>query len=206
MGEALIAGMMDRGMIIEVDHFPQWAYHRIFEILEDNDYPAAGTHGRNYNGRIYALGGTSKINLGRCQDADNPGSTLSGLLDEVDLITANGGYPGVGFGFDYNGFAGAPGPRFGEDGCSTPQDNEMSYPFTSYGGDVEFTEPFIGNRQMDFDTEGLAHIGLLPELIQDARTDAVSDDDLEPLFRSAEAYIRMWEKAESRAEAIRAGK
>jgi hypothetical protein len=46
---------------------------------------------------------------------------------------------------------------------------------------------------------------MLPELIEDARHDAVSDDDLEPLFRSAEGYIRMWELAEARAEALRGG-
>ena len=205
LGETLMQGMMERGMIIEVDHFPQWSYQRAFEILEENDYPAAGTHGRNWNGRIFALGGVSNIGLGRCQDPDNPGSTLQGFLDEAALIEASGGYPAPGLGFDLNGFAGAPRPRFGENGCSTPQENPITYPFTSYAGDVEFTQPHVGEREIDFDTEGLVHIGMLPELLQDARADAVSDSDLEPLFRSAEGYIRMWEKAEERAAAIRAG-
>ena len=53
--------------------------------------------------------------------------------------------------------------------------------------------------RLDFNTEGLVHIGLLPELIEDARRDAVDPKDIEPLFRSAEAYIRMWERAEQRA-------
>ena len=202
-GETLLSEMMARGMIIEVDHFSQWSYQRAFEILEENDYPAAGTHGRDANGRIYAVGGISKINLGRCQDADSPGSTLSGLLSEVDLITAMGGYPAVGFGFDLNGFAGAPGPRFGDGGCSSDQPNATSYPFTSYAGDVTFTEPSLGSRMVDFDTEGMIHIGLLPELLEDARRDAVSEEDLEPLFRSAEGYIRMWEKAEARGAEMR---
>jgi len=35
------------------------------------------------------------------------------------------------------------------------------------------------------------------------RRDAQSDADLEPLFRSAEAYLRMWKKAEDRAQEIR---
>ncbi|MFT5687074.1 MAG: microsomal dipeptidase-like Zn-dependent dipeptidase, partial [Myxococcota bacterium] len=193
------------GMIIEIDHFPQWSYQRAFEILEENDYPAAGTHGRDGNGRIYAIGGISKINLGRCQDSDNPGSTLDELRNEVDLITTMGGYPAVGFGFDLNGFAGAPGPRFGDDGCSSEQGNETVYPFTSYAGDITFTQPNLGARAVDFDTEGMLHIGLLPELLEDARKDAVSEDDLEPLFRSAEGYIRMWEKAEERAAELRGG-
>ena len=41
------------------------------------------------------------------------------------------------------------------------------------------------------------------EYIEDARKDAVSEDDLEPLFRSAEGYLRMWEKAEARGRALR---
>jgi|GEM_PF-6595940 len=45
----------------------------------------------------------------------------------------------------------------------------------------------------------MIHIGLLPEVIEDARRDGVSDKQLEPRFRSAEAYIRMWVKAEKRA-------
>ena len=106
------------------------------------------------------------------------------------------------FGFDLNGFAGARGPRFGDEGCGPDQENPITYPFESFAGDVEFTEPSVGNRVIDFNTEGMVHIGLLPELLQDARADAVSDDDIEPIFRSAEGYIRMWEKAEARGQAL----
>jgi len=45
---------------------------------------------------------------------------------------------------------------------------------------------------VDFNTEGMIHIGLLPELIEDVRRDGLSDAEFEPLFRSAEGYIRMW--------------
>ncbi len=202
LGEFLFDGMMTRGMIIEVDHLPMWSYRRAFEILETHDYPAAGTHGRHWDGRIYELGGTSKVGLGRCHDPENPGSTLSSLQSELEIIEAAGAYPAVGFGFDLNGFAGAHGPRMGEGDCSTKQVNPITYPFDAYAGDVQFTAPYVGERAIDFGTEGMVHIGLLPELLQDARTDAVSDADLEPLFRSAEAYVRMWEKAEERAAAL----
>lgn len=203
LGETLLLEMMARGMIIEFDHLPQWSKERAYELLEENDYPAAGTHGGNQDGRLYQLGGISKLNLGRCR-GDQPGAMVQPLLDRVAIIEDNGGYPAEGFGFDLNGFAGAPGPRFaeGEAACPTPQDDPVTYPFTSYAGDVEFTEPSIGNRVLDFNTEGLVHIGLLPELIEDARRDAVAETDLEPLFRSAEGYIRMWEKAEARAAAL----
>ena len=201
LGETLIEAMMNRGMILEIDHLPQRSYERAYELLEAADYPAAATHGSNWDGRLYALGGVSKTSLGRCRDPQQPGATLQGLLQRVGLIEANGGYPAEGFGFDLNGFAGARGPRFGDGACPTEQTDPITYPFDSYAGDVTFTQPVIGNRQLDFNTEGLVHIGLLPELLQDARGDATSDADLEPLFRSAEGYLRMWEKAEQRAAA-----
>lgn len=199
LGEALIDGLMDRGMIIEVDHLPRWSYQQAYDILEENDYPAAGTHNRHWEGRIFELGGIASFGMERCQDADNPGSAVDSITARADLIAEKGGYPGVTLGFDLNGFAGGARPRFGEDGCGSEQPNPMSYPFTSYAGDVTFTEPYVGNRAIDFDTEGMVHIGMLPELIQDARADALDDADIEPLFRGAEAYIRMWELAEARA-------
>ena len=41
---------------------------------------------------------------------------------------------------------------------------------------------------------------LVAELIEDVRRDGVTDEELEPLFKSAEGYIRLWEKSERRAE------
>ncbi len=203
LGETLMNEMMRRGMIIEIDHMNQRAYQRAMEILEAADYPPVCTHGTNAGGRVYALGGISKSGLGRCHDPANPGSTFNRFRDRVQLIADNGGYPAEGFGFDLNGFAGYPGPRFGDrSGCSTPQEDPITYPFTSYAGDVTFTEPQLGDRAVDFNTEGFTHIGMLPELIQDSRLDGVTDAELESVFRSAEAYIRMWERAEARAAAM----
>ncbi|MCB9756671.1 MAG: hypothetical protein H6713_42685 [Myxococcales bacterium] len=204
LGETLMHELMARGMIIEVDHLPRRSYVRAYELLVEADYPAAGTHGQNNNGLIYKLGGVSKTNLGRCRDPENPGAVFDSLKGRVALIEQNGGYPAEGFGFDLNGFAGARGPRFGDGACAAPQDDPITYPFTSLAGDVEFTQPWVGNREIDFNTEGFVHIGMLPELLQDARGDADSDADFDPLLHSAEGYIRMWERAESRGAALSA--
>lgn len=203
LGEFLMQEMMQRGMVIEIDHMPRRSYQRAFEILQANDYPAAGTHGNNNDGKLYELGGVSKFNFGSCSDPDQPGTRDDNLQERLALIEAAGGYPAEGLGFDLNGFAGAPGPRFGENSvCSEPQENPVTYPFTGYAGDITFTEPRLGNRTVDFNTEGFVHIGMLPELIEDVRHDGVTDEDLEPLYRSAEAYLRMWEKAERRGQAL----
>ena len=201
LGEHLITQMMARGMIIEVDHLPQWSYVRAYEMLQEAKYPASGSHGRNNEGLLYELGGVSTTGFGRCRDAQ-PGATVQGFKDKIDFIASKGGYPAEGFGFDLNGFAGARGPRFGEGVCPAPQADPITYPFASYAGDIELTQPVVGNRELDFNNEGLVHIGLLPELLEDARRDAVDPKDLEPLFRSAEGYIRMWELAEARAEEL----
>jgi microsomal dipeptidase-like Zn-dependent dipeptidase len=204
LGELLLREMMARGMIIEVDHLSRRAYERTFEILMENDYPAAATHGSTAGGRVYELGGISNTGLGRCGDPGNPGRMGEGFVRRIQNIRDHGGYPAEGFGFDLNGFAGAPRPRFGPDSrCTDPQAAPITYPFTSYRGDVTFTEPRLGDRTVDFNTEGMIHLGLVAELIEDVRRDGTGDRDLEPLFRSAEGYLRMWEKAEARAAALR---
>ncbi|MDJ0866085.1 MAG: hypothetical protein QNK03_08255 [Myxococcota bacterium] len=204
LGEHLIEQMMRRGMIIEIDHLPRRAYKRAFEMLVENDYPAAGTHGLDNDGALYHLGGVSKSGFGRCRSATESATMDDGFQRDIERIEDNGGFPAQGFGFDLNGFAGAPGPRFGpRSGCAAPQEGPITYPFESYAGDVTFEQPRVGNRTLDFNTEGLVHIGLVPELIEDVRRDGVSDAELEPLFKSAEGYLRMWEKAERRAEALR---
>jgi len=121
-----------------------------------------------------------------------------------DAIEAAGGFGAEGFGFDFNGLAGVSNPRFGPDAnCAQEQQNPIEYPFLSFDGSVSFEEPTMGERVVDFNTEGMIHIGLVAEMIEDARRTGVTDEDLDILFKSAEAYIRVWERAESRAAARR---
>ncbi|MEM6581448.1 MAG: hypothetical protein AAF699_09255 [Pseudomonadota bacterium] len=204
LGEFLVMELMKRGMIIEIDHFPRKSYQRAFELLQAFDYPAMGTHGRNKNGELYQLGGMSTLSLGRCRTPGVPATMDDSFQARIQLIRENGGYPAEGFGFDLNGLSSYPLPRFGERSrCSEPQTDEgITYPFTSYGGDVTLTQPVVGNRILDFNTEGMVHLGLVAEVIEDVRRDGVTDAELEPLFRSAEAYLRVWEKSEARGKQI----
>jgi hypothetical protein len=205
LGEFLMQEMMKRGMVIEVDHMPRKSYRRAYEILEENDYPAVGSHGRNNNGRLYRLGGMSKFNFGRCRSRDEPATMDDSFQARIQLMRDVGAFAAEGFGFDLNGFAGAPGPRFGEHSdCADPQtDAGITYPFTSYAGDITLQQPVVGDRTLDFNTEGMVHLGLVAELIEDVRRNGVTDEELEPLFKSAEGYLRMWEKSERRGAALR---
>ena len=198
IGEYLVERMMDRGMLIDIAHLPRWSYHRTFELTDAVGYPVFSTHGATFGGRVFTNGGLVQTGFRRCGNPDQPGELVRSITDMAAAVEAEGGYPAAGLGFDLNGFAGGPRPRFGPDsGCGATQINPVEYPFTSFGGDVMFTAPRLGERDVDFNTEGMIHLGLLPELIEDARRDGATDEDLEPLFRSAETYIRTWERAES---------
>ena len=194
-GRDLIRGIMERGMIPEIDHLPRRTYVEVFEMLEEANYPAAATHGNTNRGKLYEIGGLSISGISRCSTGE-PGSLMRGFRAQKEEIDAAGAYPGLGFGFDFNGMATMPRPRFGElANCGEEQSNPVEYPFVSFDGAVEFTQPVVGERVVDFNTEGMVHIGMVAEMLEDARLDGATDEDFELIFRSAEAYIRMWEKA-----------
>lgn len=124
----------------------------------------------------------------------------------------------VGLGSDFNGLIATTGPRFGGKACwhdpaPSPQTGGVVYPFPIFapagvnaGMLGHATSPdrwarsniFAAPHQepWDYNNDGLAHIGLLPDFIADLRSVGMTDAQLQPLFRSAEAYIRMWERAE----------
>ena len=57
-------------------------------------------------------------------------------------------------------------------------------------------------RDFDINLDGMAHYGLLPDLLQDMRNSGLSAEDLAPLFRSAYDYVQMWDKCLQRAPQI----
>lgn len=206
-GRALMEGIMARGMLPELDHLPRRAYLTAFEMLEEADYPALATHYNTHGGRLWDIGGSSIQTMVRCPDPAEPGAMFDLFRAQSEARVAAGLHPGVGLGFDFNGLASITPPRFGPDApCAEDgpeQQNPVQYPFTSFAGDVTFTAPYMGERAVDFNTEGVIHIGMVAELVEDARRTGVSDEDLEILFRSAEGYIQLWERAEARAAELR---
>lgn len=58
------------------------------------------------------------------------------------------------------------------------------------------TRSTAGRRDFDINIDGMAHYGMLPDLLQDMRN--VGVQQLDALYRSAEDYIRVWERCEAR--------
>jgi hypothetical protein len=116
----------------------------------------------------------------------------------------------VAMGSDFNGIAGHVGPRFGSGSCGgnwverTKQElanNRLIYPFT-LPGFGSFNKQQSGQRYFDFNNDGLAHIGLLPDMIGDLKAIGLTDQQLQPLFGSAQAYITSWLKVGMEAPSI----
>jgi microsomal dipeptidase-like Zn-dependent dipeptidase len=114
-------------------------------------------------------------------------------------VQAMGGAP-VAMGSDFNGIAGHVGPRFGNGACAgsagqrVAQErahNRLVYPFTVPGFGT-FDRQVSGQKIYDFNVDGLAHIGLFPDLVADLKNIGVTDEQLKPLFGSAQAYLNMW--------------
>jgi microsomal dipeptidase-like Zn-dependent dipeptidase len=118
---------------------------------------------------------------------------------------------GVAFSSDWGAMFFSTAPRCPEDdscivlvNCEDPDDpatcdkvdTSLKYPFTIEGVDGVFYEQLTGEKFFDFNKDGLAHVGLLPDFIADLKNVGLTEEELRPLFRSADTYIRMWEKAE----------
>jgi hypothetical protein len=76
----------------------------------------------------------------------------------------------------------------------------VSYPEIAslYTVDGRMTRSTGGDRDWDINLDGMAHYGLLPDFLQDVRNVGVAESELAPLYRSAEDYIRVWERCEAR--------
>jgi microsomal dipeptidase-like Zn-dependent dipeptidase len=132
---------------------------------------------------------------------------------------------GVGMATDFT-FIPNVGPRFGRDACWAyhlagdakkerslnpgqfavdAQDRGVKYKEFAHARVVQVgdNEPLASYRMegrnppsFDFNVDGLAHYGLIPDMLQDLKNLGMTTSDFEALFSSAESYIEMWEKTE----------
>ncbi|MEM8593627.1 MAG: hypothetical protein AAGF06_02255 [Pseudomonadota bacterium] len=197
LGKDLLGAMINRGMIIDTGHFTSASYKQSYEIFENRNYPPVDTHHNTFDSQLMKLGGFTNGSLNsNCRGDDTPvGHHYLKMLSKFEAV----GNPDatLGLGYDFNGLSDYAYPRYGDNAkCKVPQAeaDKLTYPFTSYGGDVVFDKLTTGNKTFDFNFEGLSHVGMLPDAIQDLRNGGVTDEKLQPLFKSADGYIKMWER------------
>jgi microsomal dipeptidase-like Zn-dependent dipeptidase len=57
----------------------------------------------------------------------------------------------------------------------------------------------VGSRDFDYNLDGFAHYGMLPDFLQDLHNVGLGDEHTHSLYHSAEAYIQTWEKCGTRS-------
>jgi hypothetical protein len=183
LGEHLVNGMVDRGMIVDPDHLDVVSRKRLLDILEARGYSGViSSHSWSTSDaypRIYRLGGIVTPYAGDSGTFVKAWREIKPKADKRFTF-------GFGYGADMNGFGAQGGPRHG--------DNPVTYPFTSFDGKVTFDRAHAGVRSWDISKDGVAHYGLYPDWIEDLRRIA-GDEIVRDMARGSEAYLQMWERA-----------
>lgn len=185
LGDYAVRGMMKRKMMLEIDHMSVKAAGQAFDILESESYPGViSSHSwmdLGWTERLYKLGGFAAAYMGGSEGFSAEAKRTDALRDKYNV--------GYGYGTDMNGVGGWPGPR----GADAP--NKVTYPFRSTDGGSLIDKQTAGQRTWDFNTDGAAHYGMVPDWIEDIRLvggQGVVDD----MFRGAESYLRTWGASE----------
>jgi microsomal dipeptidase-like Zn-dependent dipeptidase len=185
LGEFLIEQMIERGLMIELDHEGARTAKRVLEIAEQHDYSGViASHSwsdPHMWSRIYALGGFAEPITSGADSFVAEWRQLRAGADERFRF-------GIGFGADANGFHAQPGPR----GLDKP--SPVTYPFTSLDGQVTFERQVSGQRTYDVNVDGVAQYGLYPDWMEQLRLlggEPLAAD----LMSGAEAYLQTWERA-----------
>ncbi|MBW1599643.1 discoidin domain-containing protein [Streptomyces sp. JJ38] len=181
LGEHALRGLMERGMMAEIDHMSVKAAGRALDILESADYPGVlSTHSwmdRGWSERVYRLGGFI------AQYPHGSESFVEAARAGADLRDAYG--KGLGVGADMNGVGGWPAPRGGD------APDKVTYPYRSVDGGSLIDRQVTGERTWDVNLDGAAHYGLLPDWIEDMRRIGGSDV-VDDLFDGAQSYLDTW--------------
>lgn len=198
LGRYAIQKMMEKRMIIEVDHLELSNKADVIALAEHQTprYPLVSTHG-GHGGltmdqarRLLSLGGLIYPYKGN-------GKEFKEALDKLTAIRSDAHFFGMGYGADTNGLGPQAGPR---GGGGVP----VSYPFTLFEGPdwgpqfagiapVTFDRQVSGERVYDTDIDGMAHYGLVADWVEEVRLEG-GEAALTALYNSAEAYLQMWER------------
>ncbi|WP_411070209.1 discoidin domain-containing protein [Streptomyces sp. cmx-4-25] len=187
LGEYALRGMIDRGMMLELDHMSVKAAGRALDILESQEYPGVlSSHSwmdLDWTERLYRLGGFVAQYMHGAEG-------FVGEAGQKAALRAKYGV-GLGYGTDMNGVGGWPGPV----GADAP--NAVTYPFRSFDGGAVLDRQVTGQRVWDLNTDGAAHNGMVPDWIEQIRLTGGGRSVVDELAGGAESYLTTWRATET---------
>ena len=190
IGVYAIKKMMQKGMLIDVDHMSQYAVDSTLQIALRYNYPInsghTGVRPASENQRTYRqlniisrLGGLFGVGWSG-QDAagwvDNYRKGLRGMYNR-----------GVCFGSDVNSIVFTPKPRAG---------SRVMY------NDLGFSAPSSFGHTWNYNRDGMAHYSMVRDFVRDIRNMG-NANELSVLFSSANEFYQMWQKCERSRSAVR---
>jgi microsomal dipeptidase-like Zn-dependent dipeptidase len=200
-GDFAVKEMMRQGMIIDVDHASEKSVSDMLRIAMRNDYPVNSGHNglRSPNASererttgqldtIRILGGM--MGIGWEEQTPNQFSTIYGR--HLGVM----GNRNTTFGSDINGYA------------STPKKPTSSAGFVNYTNTsnvITYLTPYTmtgSSRVWDYNTGGMAHIGMVPDFFQAIHAAGMSKSNMNQLLLSSEYFAQMWEKCLRRAPSV----
>lgn len=192
LGEHAVRGLMDRGMLINIDHMGVKTATRTLDIAEEVGYSGLVVDhnwaASDLTRRMHELGG---FVASFAYPADRSENFEESFLDVWRENTRDAGRPfaGYGFGSDVNGLAPLAEPR------PTAAADPLPYPFTAPSGEVMDRWRFA-DRVYDLNVDGVAQYGLYADWVADVLHRAGPDrPELErQLMNGAEAWTAGWER------------
>ncbi len=195
LGEYAVRGMMKRKMMLEIDHMSVKATGRVLDIFEAASYPGVlSSHSwmdLNWTERVYALGGFVAQYMHGSEEFSAEAKRTDALREKYGV--------GYGYGTDFNGIGDHPAPR-GADAA-----DKVTYPFKSVDGGSVIDKQTTGQRTWDLNTDGAAHVGLVPDWIEDIRR-VGGQDVVDDLFGGAESYLDTWGGSEQHQAGVNLAK
>ncbi len=224
LGIIAIKEMMKLGMIIDIDHMSDHSVAGALELVNQFEYPVASGHNGMRDGffenvghkvsenqrtneqlqTVKKWGGVFGLGIGESTSAQY----LTNFRIAMSANKMNGG--GIMMGSDINGFVTMPKPRHGagrgaersrySGSISSNWSREVQYAaegsatFNPTTGAHRLRKYTFGNKPWDYNTEGVAHIGLFPDYFQDLKNLGMTTTERQVFFTAADYFVTMWDK------------
>jgi hypothetical protein len=104
------------------------------------------------------------------------------------------GNKAVTMGSDINGFVEMPSPRPGSAVKYFPSTSTSAMQKYSFGP---------ANKSWDYNTDGVAHIGLFPDYFQDLKNQGMTKNERQIFFSAADYIMNLWQLCERKKTLVR---
>jgi microsomal dipeptidase-like Zn-dependent dipeptidase len=204
LGKFAVREMMKLGMIIDIDHISDKGVNDVFTIAEEFQYPVISGHNglregyyekadhqinennrsREQMTRLTNLGGVFGLGIGE--------STSQQYLTNFRKALTMMGNRAVTMGSDINGFVVMPSPRPGADVKYFPSTSESA-----------MHKYLFASKSWNYNTEGVAHIGLYPDYFQDLKNLGMTKRERQVFFSAADYLVNMWQLCDRKKVSVR---